>query len=465
MQAGDAVATQQKPPNQTGSMPGKQQTALQTAMIKLWGRDVGAVTWLDQGYAIFEYTPEFIRSGLDISPVHMPLIHNGESRFMFPALNKDTYMGLPGLLADSLPDKFGNAIIDEWLARQGRSRDGFNPVERLCYTGSRGMGALEFSPSIKNNVDKAMPVEIAEMVNLVQSVMMQREQMQLDFSEDNEQSNAEALLDILRVGTSAGGARPKAIIALNDNNGQVLSGQTDVPADYDYWLLKFDGVDDIELGKPQNYGRIEYAYYLMAKAAGIEMSECRLMEENGRAHFMTRRFDRYNSKGSSPNKKKLHMQTLCGIAHYDFNLAGAYSYEQAFGIMREMRLPKSAALQQYKRMLFNVFARNQDDHTKNIAFLMDESGQWKLSPAYDVTYSHNPAGSWTNQHQMSINGKRDNFSREDLIAIGQSISLPKPEKVIDEIKQAVSQWPEYAKQAGVRKKLIDNISKMHRLHL
>ncbi|NOQ90007.1 MAG: type II toxin-antitoxin system HipA family toxin, partial [Gammaproteobacteria bacterium] len=396
---------------------------MQTAVIKLWGQEVGAVTWLDTGYAIFEYSPEFTRSARDISPIHMPINPKGESRFMFPALNKDTFMGLPGLLADSLPDKFGNAIIDEWLARQGRSRESFNPVERLCYTGSRGMGALEFTPAIKTNLDKAMPVEIAELVRLTQNVMSQREQMQLDFSDD-EQNNEEALRDILRIGTSAGGARPKAIIAINDKNGHVLSGQADVPEDYDYWLLKFDGVDDIELGKPQNYGRIEYAYYLMAKAAGIEMSESRLLEENGRAHFMTRRFDRV--KVNNQHQKR-HMQSLCGIAHYDFNMAGAYSYEQAFAIMREMRLPKTAALQQYKRMLFNIFARNQDDHTKNIAFLMDKTGQWSLSPAYDVTYSHNPAGAWTNQHQMSINGKRDDFDREDLIAIGKSISLPKPD--------------------------------------
>lgn len=432
--------------------------ALQTAVIKLWGEEVGAVTWLDEAYAIFEYTPEFTRSGRDISPIHMPIDPKGESRFMFPALNKDTFMGLPGLLADSLPDKFGNAIIDEWLARQGRSRDSFNPVERLCYTGSRGMGALEFSPSIKNNLDKAAPVEIAQLVELMQDIMQERQQMDLAFSDDDEHNNEAALLDILRIGTSAGGARPKAIIAINDNNGHVLSGQTDVPDGYDYWLLKFDGVDDIELGKPQNYGRIEYAYYQMAQAAGIEMSESRLLEENGRAHFLTRRFDRHNGD-------KIHMQTLCGIAHYDFNLAGAYSYEQAFAIMREMRLPKSAALQQYRRMLFNVFARNQDDHTKNIAFLMDKAGQWSLSPAYDVTYSHNPAGAWTNQHQMSINGKRDNFTREDLVAIGKSISLPNAEKVIDEIKQVINQWPSYAKKAGVRNKLIENIATNHRLNL
>ncbi len=459
---------------------------LKTAMIKMWGREVGAVTWLDQGYAVFEYTAEFQRAGLNISPLTMPITTQTtadtkhDARFMFPALNKDTFMGLPGFLADSLPDKFGNAIIDEWLARQGRSRESFNPVERLCYIGSRGMGALEYSPvaslnksglnktSLNNqaNLNIASPIEIDEIVNLLQSVMHDRGQMQLSLSDDDDKANEEALLDILRVGTSAGGARAKAIIAINETNGHVLSGQADVPDDYDYWLLKFDGVDDIELGQTQNYGRIEYAYALMAKAAGIEIMECRLLEENERAHFMTRRFDRRQGQNKRKgHSTKLHMQSLCGLAHYDFNMAGAYSYEQVFSIMREMRLPKSAALEQYKRMLFNVFARNQDDHTKNIAFLMDEAGQWRLSPAFDLTYAHNPAGVWTSQHQMSINGKRDEFTRKDLITVGESISLPKPEKVIDEVKQAVSQWPDFAKRAGIKKKVIKEIAGMHRLHV
>ena len=452
---------------------------LKTAMIKMWGREVGAVTWLDQGYAVFEYTAEFQRAGLNISPltmpVAMPIMTNTktkhDARFMFPALNKDTFMGLPGLLADSLPDKFGNAIIDEWLARQGRARESFNPVERLCYTGSRGMGALEYSPAIslnnnKANLNIASPIEIDEIVNLMQSVMHDRGQMQLSLSDDDDKANEKALLDILRVCTSAGGARAKAIIAINETNGHVLSGQTDVPDDYNHWLLKFDGVNDIELGQTQNYGRIEYAYALMAKAAGIEIMECRLLEENERAHFITRRFDkRQVQKSLKGHSTKLHMQSLCGLAHYDFNMAGEYSYEQVFSIMREMRLPKSAALEQYKRMLFNVIARNQDDHTKNIAFLMDETGQWRLSPAFDLTYAHNPAGVWTSQHQMSINGKRDGFTRKNLVTIGESISLPKPEKVIDEVKQAVSQWPDFAKRAGIKKKVIKEIAGMHRLYI
>ena len=264
-------------------------------------------------------------------------------------------------------------------------------------------------------------------------------------------------MDILRVGTSAGGARPKAVIAM-DAQGNVMSGQTDAPPGFDYWLLKFDGVTDLELGEPHGFGRIEYAYYLMAQAAGIDMVECRLLEENGRAHFLTKRFDRVQGC-------KLHMQSLCGMAHYDFNQAGGYSYEQAFAVMRKLRMSKADAVQQYRRMLFNVIARNQDDHTKNIAFLMDQDGRWTLSPAFDVMYSHNPAGKWTSQHQMSVNGKRDGFSMADLVAVGESISIARPREIIDDVIAAVTQWPEYAAQAGVKKAFSDEIGRNHRLKL
>jgi len=264
-------------------------------------------------------------------------------------------------------------------------------------------------------------------------------------------------MDILRVGTSAGGARPKAVIAMNDK-GSVVSGQAEVPAGYDYWLLKFDGVSDLELGAPRGYGRIEYAYHLMARAAGIEMMECRLLEEHGRAHFMTKRFDRVAGN-------KIHMQTLCGLAHYDFNMAGAYGYEQAFAVMRQLHLSKAQAVQQYRRMVFNVLARNQDDHTKNIAFLMGPDGEWRLSPAYDLTYSHNPAGKWTNQHQMSINGKRDHFTREDLVTVGESISLPRPGEILDEVAEAVSEWPAFARESGVEVHVIEEIGRNQRMEL
>ncbi len=434
-----------------------------TALVKLWGHTLGAVSWLtDRAYGIFEYDPDFLRLGLNVSPIHMSLeeARKGDGRFSFPALNRNTFLGLPGMLADALPDKFGNSIIDAWLARRGRDSSSFSPVERLCYTGKRGMGALEFSPAISENYDAAVPVEVSELVELVQEIMRGRKTLDitLDISRGESATNsADAILDILRVGTSAGGARPKAVIAMN-NKGSVLSGQTDAPAGYDYWILKFDGVTDLELGEPSGYGRIEFAYHLMAKSAGIRMPECRLLEENGRAHFMTKRFDRVDGK-------KLHMQSLCGIAHYDFNSGDAYSYEQAFAVMRKLRLSQRDATEQYRRMLFNITARNLDDHTKNIAFLMGPSGTWTLSPAYDVIYAHNPAGKWTNQHQMSANGKRDHFTKADLIAVGKSISLSRPEEILDEVIAAVNQWPNYAKQSNIKDTTIAEIARNHRLFL
>lgn len=429
---------------------------IDTAIVRLWGELVGAVSWLDdRNYGIFEYDRDFLKQGLDVSPIMMSLkaARAGDGKFFFTALNKDTYLGLPGLLADVLPDKFGNSIIDTWLARNGRDSSSFSPVERLCYTGKRGMGALEFSPPVVEKYDESVAVEIPELVTLAQQVMNERQGLKVQLG-DSEQGSADAILDILRVGTSAGGARPKAVIAMN-KQGKVISGQAAAPKGYDYWLLKFDGVTDLELGEPRGYGRIEYAYYLMATAAGIDMTESKLLEENGRAHFMTKRFDRINGS-------KQHMQSLCGIAHYDFNMAGAYSYEQAFEVMRKLRLSKAEAAQQYRRMLFNIIARNQDDHTKNIAFLMGRNGKWKLSPAYDVTYSHNPAGKWTSQHQMSVNGKRDNFSREELISTGKSISIAKPEDIFTAVIAAVDKWIEFANKAGVNENVALEIEKQHR---
>ncbi len=425
------------------------------ANISLWGQSVGAVAWdAERGYASFEFEPEFLKSGLDVAPLMMPLddVAVGEI-FQFPSLSRETFSGLPGMLADALPDKFGNAIIDAWLARNGRRSGDFTPVERLCYTGSRGMGALEFAPPFNNKIEQAVPVEIAELMALAQEVTNTRGRLDTQLGG----SGQDAMLDILRVGTSAGGARAKAIIAINAD-GRVLSGQSEIPPGYDHWLLKFDGVSDLELGKTEGYGRIEYAYHLMATAAGIEMSECRLLKENGRAHFMTRRFDR-------PDGRKLHMQSLCGIAHYDFNMAGSYGYEQAFQVMRRLRLSKAEALQQYRRMLFNVLARNQDDHSKNIAFLMAPDGQWRLSPAFDVTYAHNPKGTWTNHHQMTINGKRDHFTVGDLLAVGQSIGVSKPNEIYEEVRDAVARWPAFAQQAGVGEDRMNEILGHHRLNL
>ena len=431
-------------------------TQVDTAYVHLWGMLVGAVSWdPNKGFATFEFDRKFLEKGLDLSPIKMPIIEarRGTARFEFRTLSKETYRGLPGMLADALPDRFGNRIIDAWLARQGRTPESFSSVERLCYTGKRAMGALEFSPITNQVIERSVPVEVSELVELVQKVTKERSKLTVRF--DREAS--EALLDITRVGTSAGGIRPKAVIALNDKTKEVRSGQVDAPDGFDYWVLKFDGIKDDSLGDPAGYGRIEYAYYKMAMSSGIKMTECRLLEENGRAHFMTRRFDRTKNKG------KLHMQSLCAVAHFDFNDPGAYSYEQAFQIMRELKLPHSDAEQQFRRMVFNVVARNQDDHTKNITFLMDKSSQWHLSPAYDVIYAYNPGGDYTSKHQMSINGKRDDFFKDDLILLGKEINIKSINRIIDDIAEVVSNWPKFAKDAGVEASRIKSIGKTHRL--
>ncbi|WP_445354158.1 type II toxin-antitoxin system HipA family toxin [Microbulbifer sp. EKSA008] len=422
------------------------------ATVHLWGELVGAVHWDDSGYGSFEYAPEFLRRGLDIAPITMPIEASHEP-YTFRGLSRETFKGLPGLLADCLPDKFGNAVIDAWLARQGRTPESFNPIERLCYTGTRGMGALEFQPAVDGTFKDSVDLNVEELVKLAAAITNRQTDLNTQFgNSDTEKSGS--LLDILRVGTSAGGARAKAVIAMNDK-GDIRSGQVPAPKGYDYWLLKFDGAGDLEFRASDGYGRVEYAYYHMAREAGINMAECRLLEENGRAHFMTRRFDRVNGQ-------KLHMQSLCGIAHLDFNMAGAHSYEQVFSIMRELYLPKNEAVQQYRRMVFNVLARNQDDHTKNIAFLMDPAGEWSLSPAFDLTYAHNPGGAWTSQHQMSINGKRDHFNLDDLITIGESISIKRPMEIIDQVASAVANWEQFAEASGVSESWTIEIGQNHR---
>ena len=416
-------------------------TRTTTAIARLWGQDIGAVSWLpDRELAAFEFEPRFLALGLDVAPLVMPRAEARGQVFVFPTLNRETFMGLPGLLADALPDKFGNALIDAWLARTGRVIAEFNPVERLCYMGDRGMGALEFRPALNTGLKRRVSVDIAELVALAREVSAARRHLDARVG-SGDGPDAEALRDILRVGTSAGGARAKAVIAMN-GAGRILSGQGPVPEGYDHWLLKFDGVADLELGKTRDHGRIEYAYSLMASAAGITMSECRLLEENGRAHFLTKRFDR-GALG------KRHLQSLCGLAHYDYNAPGAYGYEQVFAVMRELRLPRAEAVQQYRRILFNVVARNQDDHTKNIAFLMDQDGQWRLAPAFDMIYAHNPGGRWTSRHQMTINGKRDGFTRDDLLAVGRSLGIHAPDRMLGEIVDVVARWPDYARETGV----------------
>ncbi len=427
------------------------------AEVRLWGRTIGAVA-LDEGaqVASFEYDPVFVRSGIEIAPLTMPL---ASRVYSFPALAPETFHGLPGLLADSLPDRFGNALIDAWLATQGRSPNSFNAVERLCYTGRRGMGALEYAPTIGPRARQASRIRIDHLIELASSILTQRTDLSGSFAEGDK---GDALKDILRVGTSAGGARAKAIIAWNPATNEVRSGQ--VPADpgFEHWLLKFDGVSgnrDKELEDPKGFGIIEYAYYRMARDAGITMSECRLLVENGRSHFMTRRFDRLTGG------EKIHMQSLGALAHFDFNLAGGYAYEQALYVIRQLGMGMHSIEELYRRMAFNILARNQDDHVKNIAFLMDKTGNWSLAPAFDLTYSFQPTGHWTSTHQMTVNGKRDNFTLEDFRACAKSASMKRgrAETILKEVHEAVSRWPDYAEEAGISADWRNQISRTHRL--
>lgn len=414
------------------------------AKVYIWGCYAGAVLWNEgAGAATFEYEPSFSRNGWDLSPLVMP-VGDGSPR-SFGELPKETFMGLPGLLADALPDAYGKALLDRWLASLGRTFA--NPVERLCYQGKRSMGALEFVPASDDYLEQPSSIEISSLVEVATEVLSDKAGLKANLKEDTK----EALANIIKVGTSAGGQRAKAVIAYNDATGEVRSGQVDAPDGFCHWLLKLDGVTNTALGDPQHYGKIEYAYYKMALAAGIEMNECRLIHENGRAHFMTKRFDRTGGNG------KVHMQTLCGLAHYDYRMSRAYSYEQAFQVMRRLRLPYGQAEQMFRRMIFNVVARNQDDHTKNISFLMDKAGTWRLSPAYDVSWAYNPKGEWTSHHQMSVNNKWDNITRADLTAVAESMHIRHADEIIDEVCNAVSTWPEVAREYDIPRRIITAI--------
>lgn len=425
----------------------------------MWGSRIGAVSVEGPGQvATFQYTTAFSSSGIEVAPLMMPL---SREPYRFPNLPVEAFHGLPGMLADALPDKFGNAVIDAWLAAQGRLPQAIDAVERLCYTGTRGIGALEFKPSRGPRSSKSQPLEIDALVRLATEVLTNRQSLQTSFADHHKEY---ALREILRVGASAGGARAKAVIAWNPATNEVRSGQVKAPPGFEYWLLKFDGVannKDRELADPQGFGAIEYAYSLMAKAAGIHMAECRLFEENGRRHFMTRRFDRLD------DGDKLHMQSLGALAHLDFNNSQAHSYEQAINVIRQLKLPMDAIEEQFRRMVFNIVARNQDDHVKNIAFLMNKEGQWSLSPAFDVTYSYNPSGAWIASHQMSLAGKRDGFSLDDLKTVARtaSMKLGRAEAIAREVVAAVSRWQEFASEAGVLTTQIDQIANTHRLDL
>lgn len=428
------------------------------ANVFLWGKRVGAVLWNeDQRVADFEYDPAFVRSGLDIAPLRMPLKESRRGRiFRFPNLNPLTFQGLPGLLADCLPDRYGRQLIAAWLTAQGRDPSSFTPVEHLCYLGHRGMGALVFEPATQPLLEgQATALDVSELVRVARQVLSEKEALHTSLAEEP----AQALEEIISVGTSAGGARAKAVIAFNPNTREVRSGQVDAPSGFEHWLLKLDGVTNEALGDPKGFGRIEFAYYQLAQQAGIHMSECQLLEEGGRAHFMTRRFDRVGSQD------RLHVQTLCGLAHYDYNRPELYAYEQAFQVIRELRLGQPATDELFRRLLFNVVARNQDDHTKNISFLMDPAGEWTLAPAYDVTYSFDPANKWMHQHQLSIGGKRDGFSTADLLTLGKNLGVRKPQDLLAQVGEAVRNWPQLAHAAHVPETQAASIGQTHRLYL
>tara|TARA_R110001583_G_scaffold195213_1_gene370516 strand:- start:1239 stop:2573 length:1335 start_codon:yes stop_codon:yes gene_type:complete len=436
---------------------------LEKADVYLWDTKIGSVIWQNElGY--FEYDRYFQRSGIQLSPIKMPLSNKAYS---FSELSNETFKGLPGLLADSLPDKFGNRLIDQWLERNARTPKSFSPIERLCYIGSRGMGGLEFRPAVSSIKETTSEVQLDELVELANKALQEKTELDVPL-ENSEQGKQEAVEQIILVGTSAGGARAKAVIAWNKKTNVIKTGQAPAGHGFDYYLLKFDGVDgnkDKELlADPKGFGLLEYAYYLMAIEAGVNMNECRIFNENGRSHFMTKRFDRLNGGD------KLHMQSLCGIAHYDFNESGAYSYEQAIGVMRELGLSAKEIEQFYVRMVFNVVAVNQDDHTKNISFLMDQTGQWSLSPAYDITFS-NGAG-WTSRHQMTINGKVKEITIDDLFAVARhgDLSKAKAKKIIKKVVSSVANWLHFAKVSGLAdfgdmSQLVKEVGEAHRLYL
>jgi len=417
--------------------------------VWVWGRFVGAVT-LDPSidYYAFEYDPAWKRTGTELAPIHMPL-KDSRSVYVFPTLPEATYFRLPALLADALPDDFGNALIDAWMAQRGIAKSSVTVLDRLAYMGKRGMGALEFRPARGAHKESTAPVEMKELVEEA------RRLVQGTSAVDHEAKAA--LANIIKVGTSAGGARAKAVIAWNPATDEVRSGQFDAATGFEHWLLKFDGVgEDEELGTGEGYGRTEFAYYLMATTAGIWMSQSRLLEENGRAHFMTKRFDREVIGGKT---LKHHIQTLCAINHLDFKQRGTHDYSQLFMTASALGLDDDALDQIFRRMAFNVMARNCDDHTKNFGFILRQGQEWNLSPAYDVTHAYKPTGLWTYQHLMSVNQKFKDISKNDLLAVADRFGIRKPENVISDVRGAIDNWSQFAKQADLSAALQNEIAR------
>ncbi|WP_304477791.1 MULTISPECIES: type II toxin-antitoxin system HipA family toxin [Muribaculaceae] len=414
------------------------------ARVNLYGQPVGTFRWNNnRQLAHFEYAESFIGKGLEPSPILMP-VRQGRI-YSFSDIGRETFKGLPGMLADSLPDTYGRALFDRWLALTGRSSG--NAVETLCFLGKRCMGALEFEPAMDAPYSPDVRIELDSLVEVTSEALSEKEEFGANLEEDKKA----AIAEIVRLGTSAGGQRAKAIIAYNPLTGEVRSGQIEAPEGFDYYLIKLDGVTaEAGFRETQNFGRLEYSFYRLVKECGIKMSDCSLIEENGRAHFLTKRFDRQNGE-------KIHMQTLCGIAHYDYCNPRSYSYEQAFNVMRALRLPYSQAQEMFRRLVFNVVIRNQDDHTKNISFLMDRQGKWTLSPAYDMGFAYNPKGGWTAQHQMSINGKFDDITRQDLLEFAKRNNIKEATEIIDRIAEVSSRWPLLARECEVPQPMIEAI--------
>lgn len=420
---------------------------IRAVQVNIWGRFVGAVAPLKNkpGFYEFSYSPEFEEGALELSPIMMKL--KSKRRFSFPALPQETFHGLPGLLADALPDKFGNALIDEYLSRRGVLPKDITTLQRLLYVGRRSMGALEFEPAATQVRGDAASLPL-DMAHLVEDA---RRALRGEFSR--------VAQDMIDIGSSAGGARAKAVIGWNAKSHQVVSGQFDLPEGFEHWLLKFDVGADGDLGTTAGFGRIEYAHALMAEAAGIEMSPCRLLEEgegkNARAHFMTRRFDRRGNE-------KLHVQSLCGLMHLDFNMPYVHGYDQYLRTVLSLKLGADALEQAWARCVFNVAVVNCDDHTKNLGFLMDKSGQWRLAPAYDNCFSHNPGeGKWTRMHQMQINGKKWDIAAEDLLELARTYDIRRPRERLQQIANVISGWPEFGKRAGVPDDEIRRIGGFH----
>jgi len=422
-----------------------------TAFINIWNKRVGAIAWdVDTELASFEFESSFLTNKWDLSPLKMPIADAAKRVFSFPELRgTTTFKGLPGLLADVLPDKYGNSLINAWLSRNGRPTDSMNPVELLCFIGKRGMGALEFEPIVPKTNNGATKIELDSLINIAQEILSGRQDFNTNLSGDE----AKALSDILKIGSSAGGARAKAVIAFNPDTKEIRSGQADAPKGFTHWLLKFDGVTDQQLGTSSGYGRVEMAYHLMAKEAEIEMTECRLLEENGRAHFMTKRFDREHGKG------KLHIQSFCAIAHYDFSEVTSFSYEQLFETMRSMLLPYTDAEQLYRRMVFNVMARNCDGPHQELFIQHGQNRPMETGSGFYVCHSYRPGSTWVSQHSLSINGKRQNITRDDLLEVAKNMNIKKADTIINQVNAVVSRWNDFAAQTNVNTDLKDAITK------